>query len=213
MSQVAILKALLLTCLLGSTVGQQVVNIFSYNDSACTILESTTPEHVLTLTELAAGYTCLVATPEDDLHGLGQRLVACPDGQSLIESQTTSAQCQGTVVDGTTMPLNSELDELRMGGCVAHDGHYDKASEPFLTSTCVSTTTTTSEMPWGLPWWAWFLICCGILLLCALCCLPLLGGGAAMGSGKKKSKKTGDVETVTTYEVVDEPDAAPTGVY
>merc|ERR1712019_173914 len=30
------------------------------------------------------------------------------------------------------------------------------------------TITTTTEMPWGLPWFFWFLLCCG---LC--CCLSL----------------------------------------
>eukprot|EP00971_Amphidinium_carterae_P143495 2843059-Amphidinium_carterae.1 len=57
-------------------------------------------------------------------------------------------------------------------------------------------------MPWGLPWWAWFLICCGICSLCAFLCLPLLGA-PAMG-GKKKSKTPASTEVV--YEVVDVPD-------
>jgi len=50
-------------------------------------------------------------------------------------------------------------------------------------------TTTTTEMPWGLPWWAWFLICCLTCLLCALCCLPLAGAGAAAGSAKGNAKE------------------------
>eukprot|EP00971_Amphidinium_carterae_P226558 4493714-Amphidinium_carterae.1 len=64
-------------------------------------------------------------------------------------------------------------------------------------------------MPWGLPWWAWFLICCGICGLCALCLGPL-GILPGMG-GKKKSKAP--VESVTTYEVVDVPDDTATAGY
>jgi len=62
--------------------------------------------------------------------------------------------------------------------------------------------TTTTEMPWGMPWWAWFLICLGSCCLLAFCCLPLLAA-PAMG-GKKKSKATPSTEVV--YEVVDVPD-------
>jgi len=64
-------------------------------------------------------------------------------------------------------------------------------------------------MPWGLPWWAWFLICCGMITLCLVCCLPLLAAPAAMAGGKKRtqSKASTDVETVSVYEVIDEPDA------
>eukprot|EP00403_Amphidinium_massartii_P027027 CAMPEP_0178387706 /NCGR_PEP_ID=MMETSP0689_2-20121128/9211_1 /TAXON_ID=160604 /ORGANISM="Amphidinium massartii, Strain CS-259" /LENGTH=637 /DNA_ID=CAMNT_0020008077 /DNA_START=155 /DNA_END=2068 /DNA_ORIENTATION=- len=77
------------------------------------------------------------------------------------------------------------------------------------TTASTTTTTTTSEMPWGLPWWGWFLICCGLLLLCLVCVAPAAAAPAAlMGGGKKKKSSTGDVETSTTYEVVDEPDGA-----
>jgi len=74
-------------------------------------------------------------------------------------------------------------------------------------SNCTATAdcgvfTTTTEMPWGLPWWAWFLICCGICSLLGFLCLPLLG--APMMGGKKKSKSTASTEVV--YEVVDVPD-------
>jgi len=62
-------------------------------------------------------------------------------------------------------------------------------------------TTTTTEMPWGMPWWAWFLICLGICCLFAFCCLPLLGAPMA---GKNKSKANRDMEVV--YEVYDVPD-------
>jgi len=36
-------------------------------------------------------------------------------------------------------------------------------------------STTTTEMPWGMPWWAWFLIfsLSALLCCCCCCCLPL----------------------------------------
>jgi len=64
--------------------------------------------------------------------------------------------------------------------------------------------TTTTEMPWGIPWWAWFLICCFSALLCGICCflpaVPLLAGG---GKGKSKSSKS----SYDGYEAVGVDDA------
>jgi len=54
-------------------------------------------------------------------------------------------------------------------------------------------STTTTEMPWGLPWWVWFLICCLSLLVCAICCLPCLGGVASGGKKQKSSYEALDV--------------------
>eukprot|EP00971_Amphidinium_carterae_P244356 4851910-Amphidinium_carterae.1 len=58
-------------------------------------------------------------------------------------------------------------------------------------------------MPWGMPWWAWFLICLGSCCLLAFCCLPLLAA-PAMG-GKKKSKawlQTPTAAPRTTSDVI-----------
>jgi len=62
-------------------------------------------------------------------------------------------------------------------------------------------STTTTEMPWGMPWWAWFLICCFSALLMALCCLPCAGGaaGAAHSAGAKEPLRG-------TYHSLDHPD-------
>mmetsp|Transcript_57046 Transcript_57046/g.105469 ORF Transcript_57046/g.105469 Transcript_57046/m.105469 type:complete len:261 (+) Transcript_57046:89-871(+) len=81
-----------------------------------------------------------------------------------------------------------------------------------LRSNCDSTTTT--DMPWGWPWWAWFTLCMTFLLVCGLLAglFAVLGGG----SSKKKKRKGGDVEKskrsrdrgrTREYEVID--DAPP----
>jgi len=62
--------------------------------------------------------------------------------------------------------------------------------------------TTTTEMPWGIPWWAWLLICCALMALCGLCLSPLLA--APMMGGKKKSKSPAYDQNIE-YEVVDVP--------
>jgi len=104
--------------------------------------------------------------------------------------------------------LTTSLDALSAANfrAVAASVSSSSASTTTITTT---TTTTTSEMPWGLPWWGWFLICCGVLLACMVCLAPAAAAPAAlMGGGKKKTKSSsGDVETNTTYVVVDEPDA------
>eukprot|EP00403_Amphidinium_massartii_P018714 CAMPEP_0178418828 /NCGR_PEP_ID=MMETSP0689_2-20121128/25291_1 /TAXON_ID=160604 /ORGANISM="Amphidinium massartii, Strain CS-259" /LENGTH=268 /DNA_ID=CAMNT_0020040237 /DNA_START=1 /DNA_END=810 /DNA_ORIENTATION=+ len=82
-------------------------------------------------------------------------------------------------------------------------------------------TSTTTDMPWGWPWWAWFILCSSSLFL-----LLLLGGLYASMSGgssskkKKKSKnqpaeltddrvssrrRSRDLDRIRDYEVVDVP--------
>eukprot|EP00971_Amphidinium_carterae_P263224 5222428-Amphidinium_carterae.1 len=53
-------------------------------------------------------------------------------------------------------------------------------------------STTTTEMPWGMPWWAWFLICCLSALLCCLCCLPLAGACTARAMQDNSSDNAKD---------------------
>eukprot|EP00971_Amphidinium_carterae_P233271 4630102-Amphidinium_carterae.1 len=79
---------------------------------------------------------------------------------------------------------------LPLEGCSVEEVKVENEHIHFLVG-AISTTTT--EMPWGWPWWAWFLTCCLSLLVCAICCLPCLGGAAASGGNKQKS----------TYEAVD----------
>jgi len=89
-----------------------------------------------------------------------------------------------------------------------------------------STTTTTTEMPWGLPWWAWLLLCLACLALCS--CLVGALGAAGGGVGGKSTTRAShadeyDVEESglpaqhVNYMVVDVPDsmglAPPAGAY
>jgi len=63
--------------------------------------------------------------------------------------------------------------------------------EDFCNSNAITTTT---DMPWGLPWWAWLAICvvtllllCGPLLL-AYCCMN--GGGKSKSDDRRREKTT-----------------------
>mmetsp|Transcript_61497 Transcript_61497/g.114174 ORF Transcript_61497/g.114174 Transcript_61497/m.114174 type:complete len:241 (-) Transcript_61497:153-875(-) len=88
------------------------------------------------------------------------------------------------------------------------------------------TTTTTTEMPWGLAWWAWLLLCIACLGLCS--CLVGALGAAGGGVGGKSTTRAShadeyDVEESglpaqhVNYMVVDVPDAMglapPAGTY
>mmetsp|Transcript_285 Transcript_285/g.967 ORF Transcript_285/g.967 Transcript_285/m.967 type:complete len:260 (+) Transcript_285:73-852(+) len=84
-------------------------------------------------------------------------------------------------------------------------------TEEELRSDCEATTTT--EMPWGWPWWAWFTLCMSILFVCVLLAglyAALSGGGSKKKSKRKggdgeKSKRSRNRDGIQDYEVVDAP--------
>merc|ERR1711865_887107 len=72
----------------------------------------------------------------------------------------------------------------------------------YYTVTCLASdsTTTTTEMPWGLPWWFWLLLYC-----LACCCCALCGGGGAipfLGGKKKPTEKPAATSTPSVVEEV-----------
>mmetsp|Transcript_62365 Transcript_62365/g.115764 ORF Transcript_62365/g.115764 Transcript_62365/m.115764 type:complete len:109 (-) Transcript_62365:86-412(-) len=71
-------------------------------------------------------------------------------------------------------------------------------------SNATTSSTTTTDMPWGLPWWGWFLVCFFMSIFVVIPCLAMLVGLSGLfgeyESGQRKAKR---VETV--YQVVDEP--------
>mmetsp|Transcript_23221 Transcript_23221/g.42738 ORF Transcript_23221/g.42738 Transcript_23221/m.42738 type:complete len:598 (+) Transcript_23221:70-1863(+) len=140
---------------------------------------------------------CVVVDSESSsrrLHGVhGRRLTTTLTGHGGIRKGETNDELHKDCA-------NTELVELicsRLGLGPTECG---------ANVTCDLFTTTT-EMPWGMPWWAWFLTCCAICSICGFFCLPLLAGPALMGGKKKKSKGTPSTEVV--YEVVDVPDTQP----
>eukprot|EP00403_Amphidinium_massartii_P030393 CAMPEP_0178408102 /NCGR_PEP_ID=MMETSP0689_2-20121128/19767_1 /TAXON_ID=160604 /ORGANISM="Amphidinium massartii, Strain CS-259" /LENGTH=215 /DNA_ID=CAMNT_0020029189 /DNA_START=243 /DNA_END=890 /DNA_ORIENTATION=+ len=69
-----------------------------------------------------------------------------------------------------------------------------------------TTTTSTTEMPWGLPWWAWFLIICGGLFLCCAipaAAVPMSGGSKGNATGGTDSRTPQYADPNQQYEVVE----------
>merc|ERR1712187_500797 len=64
------------------------------------------------------------------------------------------------------------------------------------------TVTTTTEMPWGFPWWGWFLLCCGLCCCLSLCCGGPLGVLPFLGGKKKPTKKPAPAPQPTVVEEV-----------
>mmetsp|Transcript_30376 Transcript_30376/g.69925 ORF Transcript_30376/g.69925 Transcript_30376/m.69925 type:complete len:114 (+) Transcript_30376:64-405(+) len=83
---------------------------------------------------------------------------------------------------------------------------------------CVASNTTngtllstTTEMPWGLPWWGWFIMTFLLSIFVAIPCLALLVGlGGIFGEYESGQRKAKQVETV--YQIVDEPDIEESGL-
>mmetsp|Transcript_54521 Transcript_54521/g.130024 ORF Transcript_54521/g.130024 Transcript_54521/m.130024 type:complete len:295 (+) Transcript_54521:64-948(+) len=86
------------------------------------------------------------------------------------------------------------------------------ADRPSISVNRTTTTSTTTESPDGLPWWAWFLIFCGSILCCFLC-IGSIGGAGAVASHKQQARaqpvsRQQSVPPVE-YEVVEIPDEDP----
>jgi hypothetical protein len=64
------------------------------------------------------------------------------------------------------------------------------------------TVTTTTEMPWGFPWFGWFLVCCGLCCCLSLCCGGPLGVLPFLGGKKKPTKKPAPAPQPTVVEEV-----------
>jgi hypothetical protein len=64
------------------------------------------------------------------------------------------------------------------------------------------TVTTTTEMPWGFPWFGWFLLCCGLCCCLSLCCGGPLGVLPFLGGKKKPTKKPAPAPQPTVVEEV-----------
>merc|ERR1712226_774906 len=64
------------------------------------------------------------------------------------------------------------------------------------------TVTTTTEMPWGFPWWGWLLLCCGLCCCLSLCCGGPLGVLPMLGGKKKPTKKPAPAPQPTVVEEV-----------
>mmetsp|Transcript_6543 Transcript_6543/g.14276 ORF Transcript_6543/g.14276 Transcript_6543/m.14276 type:complete len:82 (+) Transcript_6543:76-321(+) len=65
----------------------------------------------------------------------------------------------------------------------------------------LSTTTTTAITP-GLPWWAWFLVCCGLFAICFLCCGGLSSSTSDLSEGSINKKKEDAEMVFRPHEVV-----------
>mmetsp|Transcript_10278 Transcript_10278/g.23177 ORF Transcript_10278/g.23177 Transcript_10278/m.23177 type:complete len:286 (+) Transcript_10278:85-942(+) len=160
--------------------------------------------------------TCVIlAAP---IRGQGRRLadLVSQIGYSGVAPGTTQAQVTSALSSSSFQ--TDVCSSLGMGPRCAVQNVTVVTGTTTITATTTgttvtgglsTTTTTTSEMPWGLPWWGWLLICLGLLLCCALCALPAAGAPLAMG-GKKKNKAPHpptDQEIVheTEYHVVEEP--------
>mmetsp|Transcript_55981 Transcript_55981/g.103550 ORF Transcript_55981/g.103550 Transcript_55981/m.103550 type:complete len:167 (-) Transcript_55981:174-674(-) len=117
---------------------------------------------------------------------------------------TTTTTTTTTTAGATTTTTTTTTAGTGTTSVSTIEVSFTPASTTLSFSPFVSPTTTT-EMPWGLPWWGWLFIILGLLLLCGAIG-GLLAGMAA--GGRKKTPKSPAVETYTDYEVVDVPDEA-----
>merc|ERR1712110_902020 len=71
-----------------------------------------------------------------------------------------------------------------------------------VTRTLIGTITTTTEMPWGFPWFGWMLLCCGLCCCLSLCCAGPLGALPFLGGKKKPTKTPAPMAQPTVVEEV-----------
>eukprot|EP00403_Amphidinium_massartii_P015800 CAMPEP_0178423822 /NCGR_PEP_ID=MMETSP0689_2-20121128/27885_1 /TAXON_ID=160604 /ORGANISM="Amphidinium massartii, Strain CS-259" /LENGTH=619 /DNA_ID=CAMNT_0020045425 /DNA_START=125 /DNA_END=1984 /DNA_ORIENTATION=+ len=116
-----------------------------------------------------------------------------PQGVMVVQASTSTT----TATPPPQAPLSAAA--LGVGGAAGAAGAVGAGAGGAASAT-TATTTTTSEMPWGWPWWAWFLLCCGLLTLCLLLCGAGGGGAAATTGGSSTPSKKQE----HTYTVVDE---------
>jgi len=119
----------------------------------------------------------------------------CPLTGFFWVNEYPSTDCSGTAVG----PI-----QFQNSVCGAIGTNWFK-----IVCSVTDNTTTTTEMPFGLPWWFWLLLYC----LCC-CCLALCGGGGAipfLGGKKKPTKKPAPVSTPSVVEevITVEDEAAP----
>mmetsp|Transcript_33908 Transcript_33908/g.79298 ORF Transcript_33908/g.79298 Transcript_33908/m.79298 type:complete len:204 (-) Transcript_33908:239-850(-) len=121
--------------------------------------------------------------------------------KSTASTATTASPGTTTTTQGTSGSSSS-----------TSPGTVSTASSDFSTFTTTEEfeTSTTTDMPWGIPWWGWFFICCALLLCLAL--IAAAASGPAVTKARNKSTplmpentSPAGFELETTYEVVEEP--------
>mmetsp|Transcript_48375 Transcript_48375/g.89064 ORF Transcript_48375/g.89064 Transcript_48375/m.89064 type:complete len:512 (-) Transcript_48375:325-1860(-) len=91
------------------------------------------------------------------------------------------------------------LDDLQYQNCAVRDVEVSNQHIHFVIDVRNdTTTTTTTEMPWGMPWWTWFLVCVGAIGAFCCVCLPWLSVGGAPQLNKE----------LASYRGLDQEDAA-----
>jgi len=166
-------------------------SVGQYTNSTCSALA--TGSNGLLTDQATNG--CAVTAPAPNGRSIKLPNNNCPLVGFFWVNEYPDTTCTGTAVG----PL-----QFQSGVCGEIGTNWYK-----ITCTMTDNTTTTTEMPFGLPWWFWLLLYC---LLC--CCCALCGGGGAipfLGGKKKPTKKPAPVATPSVVEevVTVEDEAAP----
>mmetsp|Transcript_68840 Transcript_68840/g.128480 ORF Transcript_68840/g.128480 Transcript_68840/m.128480 type:complete len:390 (+) Transcript_68840:47-1216(+) len=130
---------------------------------------------------------------------------AAPSNGRLRRLAATEVKGEAFVPDGMTREeikaalSKKEFRDLVCGVLAAQGSTCSVDSvEAILRS-----TSTTTEMPWGWPWWAWFALCCGSACFCVVLCMPL---AAVCGSSSRKKSTSSRMSENIDYEVVEVPE-------
>mmetsp|Transcript_56691 Transcript_56691/g.104963 ORF Transcript_56691/g.104963 Transcript_56691/m.104963 type:complete len:359 (+) Transcript_56691:86-1162(+) len=173
----------------------------NYSDAACTKDEGTYP-----VSYWMAGTSpyCVVFNNNGTL---SEYALTCVNGV-WERSETSLFGCGGTTLPNTTEPAQTSMIDALEGQCskVQNQDQYFKGTGTLITAQCaefsttivLTTLITTTEMPWGVPWWGWFLICFALLLLCGL-----IGAIAAFLMRPKPKAAQREYVTETSWVVED----------
>merc|ERR1712048_1412532 len=172
--------------------------------TATTTVSSTTSTHTTTVTDEAVGTFITKAAPA------GSSFIDVLDTKGFATGNTISISSITTmlfeIVKITLSTRRLDTDGRRLTATPGQFGitpgrpqNVNVNDQVFLSG---FTVTTTTEMPWGLPWFFWFLLCCGLCCCLSLCCGGPLGVLPFLGGKKKPTKKPAPAPQPTVVEEV-----------
>merc|ERR1712014_23556 len=176
----------------------------SVTSTATSTTSSTTSTYTTTLTDIATGTFITATAPA------GSSFIRVLDTTGFAVGNTISISSITTmlfqilsIVPGTR---RLDADGRRLTGSGGQFGITPALPQQVNVNDQVFvsgiTVTTTTEMPWGWPWWAWFLLCCGLCCCLSLCCGSPLGVLPMLGGKKKPTKKPAPAPQPTVVEEV-----------